>query len=280
MVNEKKLNIVIFGATGKIGDYLLNKFYKKKCNLLLYSRNKKKINLLKRKFKPNQFQQVFFEQLNFESKNDLKKKIIKHKNFLKKTDIIINTIGIQGEIKNFFNLDLKKFYKTFNINFFSHVILFRNLFKIIKKNKDTLLAVFSGGGVTSLRKNFSSYSLSKIALVKLVEILSSEFQNKNLRINAIAPGIINSKMTRLILTKRKKLVSNNEIKKIKKEIIFTDKSLNKVYELIMFLAQGKGKKITGKIISSRWDDFKNWNKTIIQNIAKNDIYKLRRIQKL
>ena len=49
-------------------------------------------------------------------------------------------------------------------------------------------------------------------------------------------------MTRLILTKRKKLVSNNEIKKIKKEIIFTDKSLNKVYELIMFLAQGKGKK--------------------------------------
>ena len=96
--------------------------------------------------------------------------------------------------------------------------------------------------MTSLRKNFSSYSLSKIALVKLVEILSSEFQNKNLRINAIAPGIINSKMTRLILTKRKKLVSNNEIKKIKKEIIFTDKSLNKVYELIMFLAQGKGNK--------------------------------------
>ena len=74
--------------------------------------------------------------------------------------------------------------------------------KLLKKQRYTF-GCFFGRWSDKFKKNFCSYSLSKIALVKLVEILSSEFRNKNLRINAIAPGIINSKMTRLILTKEK-----------------------------------------------------------------------------
>ena len=198
----------------------------------------------------------------------------------KRTNLIINTIGIQGEIKNFFNLNMKKFYNVFKVNFFSQVILFQCIYKYIKKNKDTLIILFSGGGVTGSRPNFSPYVLSKIALVKLVEILALEFRNKNLRINAISPGIIDSKMTRMILERGKKNVNSSEIKKLKKEIVNSKKTLEKLYNLIDLLVGKKGKKISGKIISSRWDRLDKWKKTDIRKLVNYDLFTLRRNQKI
>ena len=275
MATQKKLNIVIFGATGSIGYFTLKKFYENNHNLLLFIKNNKKIKFLKKKFKPSNLQTIKFENLDILDKKSLKKKIDKNKNFIKKANLIINAIGDQGQIGNFLKLDLKKFDKTFKINFFSQIFLLRNIYKFIKKNKDTLIILFAGGGVTSVRRNFSSYSLSKIASVKLSEILSHEFNNKNIRINSISPGVIDSKMTRLILGK-KKFLDKKEIVKLKKGILDSKKSLNKVYDLINFLMSKKGKFVSGKIISSRWDAFENWKKKEIKKIKNTDIFTLRR----
>ncbi len=279
MVVKKKLNIIIFGASGSIGSYLLEMYFKNNHNLLLFVKDKKRLKDLKKKYQTKKSQIIKFETLDFNKFQDLKVKIKRNKNFFKKTNLIITTIGIQGEIKNFFDLNIEKFNNTFKINFFSQVLLFRNIYQYIRDNKNTLIILFSGGGVTGSRPNFSPYVLSKIALVKLVEILSFELKNKNLRINAVSPGIIDSKMTKEILGKSKKNVDLNEIKKIKKEIQNSRKSLERVYNLINFLIK-KGKKISGKIISSRWDQYNNWNKKYIKKLTNQNIYTLRRNQKV
>ena len=279
MAIEKKLNIVIFGASGSIGSFLLEKYFKEKYNLLLFLKNKKKLHSLKKKYQSKGSQIIKYELLDFSKFKDLKKKLKKNESFIRKSKLIISTIGIQGEIGNFFDLKFKTFKDVLKINFFSQVVLLRNIYKFVKKNKDTLIILFSGGGVTGHRVNFSPYVLSKIALVKLVEILAYEFKNKNLRINAISPGIIDSKMTRSILKKNKKSDNLKEIKKIKKEIVNSKKSLEKVFNLINLLIEKKGKKITGKIISSRWDRFDQWKKKDIKRLIKNDAYTLRRNQK-
>ena len=103
------------------------------------------------------------------------------------------------------------------------------------------IILFSGGGVTSFRKNFSAYSISKIALVKLVEIISKEINNKLIQINVISPGIIKSKMIDITL-KNSKFVSREEIKKIKQQVNYSDKTLNKLYKVIDFLSSAKAKK--------------------------------------
>ena len=142
------------------------------------------------------------------------KKINKYKSFVRNTNIIINATGSLGEIKNIFNINFEKFKNTMDVNFFSNLILLQNLSKFIKNNKNLLIIFFSGGGVTSYRKNLGTYSISKLSLVKLVEIASNEINNKNVRINAIAPGIIQSKMTNTTMN-NKKFVSKIEIKKLK-----------------------------------------------------------------
>ena len=277
VIKNKKLNIVIFGFTSSIGNFLSRKYYLNNHNLLLFSNNKQKFNKLKKNYSNNQTQEIIFERFDITNTKKTKSIIKKNIKFFKKADLIISTIGVQGEINNFFNSNLKKFKKTFDINFFSHVYLLKYLYKTIQDNKRTLIILFSGGGATSKRENFSSYSLSKIALVKLVEILSTEIKTKNIRINAIAPGIIDSKMTRIIL-KNKNKVEHKEILKIKKAFKSSNKSLNKVYDLINLLLFKSGKNISGKILSSRWDNFKKWNEIELRKISSSDIFTMRRRQ--
>jgi short-subunit dehydrogenase len=209
--------------------------------------------------------------------SSIKKKLNKHKSFIKNTNIIINATGSLGEIKNILKVNLKKFKNTMDINFFFNLLLLQNLSKFIKNNKNLLLILFSGGGVTNYRKNFSSYSISKLALVKFVEIVSNELNNKNIRINAIAPGIIKSKMIDITM-KNRKLVSKKEIIKIEKEINYSNDALKKLFKVINFLSSNKGKKITGKLISSKWDNIEIWSKKKIEKLNDKDLYFMRRVQ--
>lgn len=277
MAIKKRLNILIFGASSSIGSYLAQKYYDEGHNVYLFYRNKKKSLLIKK----NNSGQILEEFKNFDlnPNKNFNKKIYKIKNILNKANIIINTIGKQGEIKNFFKSSINKFLNTFNINFFSYIFFFKSIYPYIRLKKDLLLIVFSGGGTTSFRKNFSSYSISKISLVKLVEIIANEINNKNIRINAISPGIIKSQMTYEII-KNKHLVDNQELKKIKKEINNSKKSLEKIYDLISFLISKNGRRISGKMISSRWDNFKNWNFVDIKKIQTNEFFTLRRKTKI
>ena len=276
MENKKKLNIIILGSTGSIGIQLAKKFYRDGENITLFYKNKKKEKILKKIFKSKINQTINFKTINFIDKKNFRKKILINKKIFKSCDILINTIGEVGEIKNFFNQDIKKFYRTFNTNFFSYIYFFKYLYPLVKAKKNLLIILFSGGGATSLRENFSSYSLSKIALVKLSEILAKEFKNKNIRINSISPGIITSKMTNKILNAKRNLISKKEIFKTKKFLKITDKTINKIYLLIKFLNTRKGRKISGKMISSMWDKPTNWSLSKINRINSNDFLTLRR----
>ena len=278
VTTKKKIKIIIFGASGSIGSYLAKEYISQNNEVLLFVKNiksKKKI-LDELKFHSSS-KKITIDQLNIKKLSLIKKKLNKHKSFIKNTNIIINATGGLGEIKNILKVNLKKFKNTMDINFFFNLVLLQNLSKFIKNNKNLLLILFSGGGVTNYRKNFSSYSISKLALVKFVEIASNEINNKNIRINAIAPGIIKSKMIDITM-KNRKLVSKKEIIKIKKEINFSNDALKKLFKVINFLSSNKGKKITGKLISSKWDNIEIWNKKKIEKLNDKDLYLMRRVQ--
>ena len=52
----------------------------------------------------------------------------------------------------------------------------------------------------------------------------------------------------------------------------------KLFKVINFLNSNKGKQITGKLISSKWDNIETWNKKKIKKLINNDFYNLRRVQ--
>ena len=81
-----------------------------------------------------------------------------------------------------------------------------------------------------------------------------------------------------ITMKNRKLVSKKEIIKIKKEINFSNDALKKLFKVINFLSSNKGKKITGKLISSKWDNIEIWSKKKIEKLNDKDLYLMRRVQ--
>ena len=276
-ITKKKIRIIIFGASGSIGSYLVKEYMSQNSELLLFVKNLKSKKKIINKLKFQSSAKIIIDQLNFTNFSSITKKINKHKSFVKNSDIIINATGSLGEIKNVLNINFEKFKNTMDINFFSNLILLQNLSKFIKNNKNLLIIFFSGGGVTSYRKNFGTYSISKLSLVKLIETASNEINNKNVRINAIAPGIIQSKMVDIAINNRK-LVSKKEIKKIERDIKYSNDALKKLFKVINFLRSNKGKQITGKLISSKWDNIETWNKNKIKKLINKDLYNVRRIQ--
>tara|TARA_B100001540_G_C15710378_1_gene598250 strand:- start:42 stop:881 length:840 start_codon:yes stop_codon:yes gene_type:complete len=276
MDSKKKINITILGSSGKIGlslankylqeDHYLNLFYRKEINRVFI---KKKLNYLKYKNK------LKLLKLNSSNESSLIKCVKKNKKIFRNTDLLIITIAEQGQINNFFKINSKSFNKTFYVNFMLYVIFFRNLSKIINKNKKMLIILFSGGGSTSFRENFSIYSLTKLCLVKLTEIMSKEIKSKKIRFNILSPGIIYSKMIKQSL-KAKSKISKKELIKIKRDIKFSEINLHNIFKTINFLNSKKGEKINGKFISSAWDKINIKNNKIIKKLVNSDVYTLRR----
>ena len=273
---KKKPIVTILGSSSEIGLSLAKKYYEKNCELNLSYRGKKnkekiinKLNIFNEKEKVKLF------ELDILKEKNILKFIKKNKKILEKTNILILTFAEQGQIDNFFKLNTKKFYKTLYINFFSYVIFFQNLSTIFKKKTKKLIILFSGGGSVSYRKNFFPYSLSKLCLIKLTEILNQEIQNKHIRFNILSPGIIFSNMTKKVL-KCKDKISKEEYKKLKLNLKNSQKNINKIYDTINFLYSPKGDKIRGKIISSAWDGILKFKKNKIKRLINSNIYTISR----
>ena len=276
MDTKKKINVTIFGASGKIGLSLAKKYLKNNDRInLFYRNNKNKTYLINKldfdKYKNN----INLIKLSTYNEKVFSNHIKKNKKIFNKTDLLILTVGEQGEISNFFGCNLNKFKQTFFVNFMIYVIFFKNIYSLLNKKKKLLIILFSGGGSTSYRRNFSSYSLSKICLVKLTEIISNEIKNKKIRFNILSPGIIDSKMTRKIINEKNK-VSKNEILKIKKNIKNSEINITKIFKTINFLNSKKGRLISGKLISSAWDKISNLDSEKLNKLVNTDIFTLRR----
>ena len=135
---------------------------------------------------------------------------------------------------------------------------------------------FSGGGSTSPRPNFSAYGVAKTGVVRLVEMLASEWQGNPPDINAIAPGAIFTKMTEEVLARGEKLAGQKEFESAAKMQRDNSAKLEKVLGLVEFLLSEKSDGISGKLISAPWDPWQNLA-ALREELMKSDIYTLRRI---
>jgi len=263
---------LICGTSGGLGSFLAKKFLNNNYQVLAI--NRKKTN-----FKYSNYKEYY---CNFEDHNLLKKVIIKIKNKFKKINIFINAVAVPGSISHSYNKNINICKKTFDINFFSNIVLMPHLIDMLKKDKKNSsggsIFFFSGGGATTypygIRKNLTEYSCSKIALIKYAECLSAEDTIKNnININVIAPGLLPTKITREILLRGKKFIGKEKMVLKKAFNLKSNANLEKIYNLISYLE--KNKKITGKIFSSIYDDL-----NIIKKFAFNlDSFSLRRILK-
>ena len=102
----------------------------------------------------------------------------------------ISPKGPNGERLNTFTTDLMDWGKVFHVNFFSSVILARGLRDELAAAKGSIVNVTSIAGSRVHPFAGAAYATSKAALAALTREMAHDFGPMGVRVNAIAPGEI------------------------------------------------------------------------------------------
>jgi len=110
------------------------------------------------------------------------------KNAFGTLDILVNNAGIYqyAPIEEFSS---ESFHQQFNINVLGSLLAIQASVKLFGDNGGTIINISSEAGKTPLPTG-SVYSATKAALDAVTIALSKEFSGRNIRINSILPGIV------------------------------------------------------------------------------------------
>ena len=108
-------------------------------------------------------------------------------------DILLNIAGIAHD-SLFHMTSMDSLRSVFEINFFSQMIITQYVTKLMMRHRyGSVIMVSSITGIDG-NPGQLSYSASKAALIGATKTLALELAEHNIRVNAIAPGVINTDM--------------------------------------------------------------------------------------
>ena len=111
-------------------------------------------------------------------------------------DILINNAGIVGNAPLLVNFNEKDFELVFNVAIKGSLRCVKAVSKtMIKQNSGVIINMSSVGAYINIH---SAYSLAKSTLIKITRGLATQLGPFNIRVNALAPGVIKTDMTKLI----------------------------------------------------------------------------------
>ena len=189
MINFKNKKILVTGATGGIGKALVQKFVSLDGNVLATGTKTEKLDALKKEF-PN----INVLKFDISDHSKIEEFIENVSSQLVGLDILVNNAGI-----NMDNLSLRmkddEWKKVIDLNLGSTFFLCKYGIKKMLKNKyGRIVNITSIVGHTG-NLGQSNYAASKAAIVGMSKSLAIEYAKKNITINCVSPGFIQSKMT-------------------------------------------------------------------------------------
>jgi NAD(P)-dependent dehydrogenase (short-subunit alcohol dehydrogenase family) len=191
-------------------------------------------------------------------------------------DILICNAGVIGPMSKFLTNDLEKWISALNINLLGSVFLTKAFLPSMIESGKGKIVQLSGGGAASPLPGLSSYAASKAGVIRFIETLAEEYKDAGVDINAVAPGMLKTRMLDEMLEAGPNLVGEKLYKKSVAKAADQVDSSEKACELITFLASSLSDGITGKLISAEWDNWTEWPNHI-EELRNSDLYTLRRI---
>ena len=233
-------NIIITGASGGIGKEIVKTLAKKNTRLIvLYNTNSTEVESLKNNLEKSC--EIVIYKCNLTNAENIEK-MVTHiiKNF-KTIDALINCAGI-SKFQQIQDTTEQDYYEVMDTNLKSVVLLTALVSKNMISNKSGKIVNISSMWGTVGASMESLYSASKGAINALTLSLAKELGPSNITVNAICPGLIDTKMN--------KNLSKETINTIAEETPLGRIGKPKdVANLVEFLISEKASFITGQIIT-------------------------------
>ena len=202
MINFKDKKILITGATGGIGKALVKKFVSLEGNVLATGTKTEKLNALKEQF-PN----INILKFDISDHSKIEEFIENTSSQLAGLDVLVNNAGI-----NMDNLSLRmkdeEWKKVIDVNLGATFFLCKYAIKKMLKNKyGRIVNITSIVGHTG-NLGQANYAASKAAIIGMSKSLAIEYAKKNITINCVSPGFIQSNMTDKIVESIKAVLTS------------------------------------------------------------------------
>ena len=201
MIDLKGKNIIVTGASGGIGNSIIEKLNSVGANILASGTRIEKLEELKRKYGS-------IDILKFDiSHSDKIEEFIENatKELGGNLDCIVNNAGITQD-NLAIRMSLEEWQKVIDVNLTSTFLASKAAIKKMLKNKSgKIVNITSVVGHTG-NLGQSNYTASKAAIVAMSKSLAIEYAKKNININCISPGFIETAMTDKIDEKFKEVI--------------------------------------------------------------------------
>ena len=236
MIDLKNKNVIVTGASGGIGNSIVEKLYELNANILATGTKVEKLNELK-----NKFNNINILQFDISKHDKIESFIDQSTEILGgKLDCIVNNAGITMD-NLVIRMNMNEWNKVIDINLTSTFLMSKYSIKKMLKNKSgKIINITSVVGHTG-NIGQANYTASKAGIVAMSKSLAIEYAKKNINVNCISPGFISTAMTDKIDEKFKESI----ISKIPSNRLGNSSD---VANAVVFLASSMSDYINGETI--------------------------------
>ena len=201
MNSLKNKNIIVTGASGGIGNSIVEKLNVNGANILATGTRIEKLEELKKKFDNMKI-------LKFDiSQHEKNEEFINNatEELGGSLDCIVNNAGITKDNLTI-RMSLEEWTKVIDVNLTSTFLMCKYSIKKMLKNKSgKIINITSVVGHTG-NVGQANYTASKAGIVAMSKSLAIEYAKKNINVNCISPGFISTAMTDQIDEKYKEAI--------------------------------------------------------------------------
>lgn len=235
-------NAIVTGASGGIGIAIVRKFAQNGINCWACASQKneefeKAIQEIEQETNAWITPMYFNMLCEDEIKAEVKKIVLEKKGI----DILVNNAGVSPR-KTLIMTSPEEIRNVMEINFVAPMIITQIVSRVmIKGKKGSIVNIASVSGCEYAEEGGISYGASKAALIQATKSLSKELAHYNIRVNAVSPGFIDTKMWR---ERNKSELSEAEERSVMRRMGRADEVANTVF----FLTSNEASYITGSNI--------------------------------
>ena len=210
---EENKTVLITGASRGIGKETALRFAKAGYNIVInYVSNKTNVEELKKEFDEYKVETLILKA-DVSNKEEVEELVKKAIDKFGKIDVLVNNAGITKD-NLLMRMSEEEFDKVIEINLKGTYLVTKAVTKyMMKQRKGSIINLSSVVGVAG-NAGQCNYSASKAGIIGFTKSVAKELASRNIRANAIAPGFIETDMTRSIARKRKRInTKSNTTKK-------------------------------------------------------------------
>jgi NAD(P)-dependent dehydrogenase (short-subunit alcohol dehydrogenase family) len=161
-------------------------------------------------------------------------------------DLLVNNAGILGPLGPFDQSDAGEWWRCMEANLAGPMRMMNALLpRMLARNHGRIINITSGAG-TSATPYLSAYATSKAALIRLTETIGAELSGTAVRVFAIDPGTVRTKMTEYVLDSPE---GKRWLGWFRGYIDEHECPLDRAADFILTLARGAGDQLSGGFVS-------------------------------